>query len=341
VSVPALPSLEIAAPLPVWSAVLLGVPALYFLVSYCYLARWHGKPVLWNTIVHENGRLSLVGSLLYFDHFLGCVPMVAFFALCTAGGFALGARVPELADPARAHVLAAVLLGGGVSLVIVAFVASVRTVGWQQTMDYALQRIERDGVLSRGGTWNQLQLSNVPIALGIVALSSATEMALAPSGGSPQSGLRYAGVLCLLAGVILNVAITVMGGRSCRSFLNPRWLAHSVREIATYPFTGVLIAFFVVLLVEHAISGVDSVTIHLGVISLLLMLTCLAMALGQLLALKDAPVLEMAQRPAFAKHGLSISYLMASHVFEHVLDFALLGALAGGLYAGLRGWSAG
>jgi hypothetical protein len=338
---PALPALEIAAPLPAWTLVLIGVPALYVLVSYAYLARWHGRVTLWNTIVHENGRLSLLGSLLYFDHFLGCVPMVAFFAFCTAGGFAAAARAPELPDPGRAQVLAVALLGGGVSLVIIAFIASLRTVGWQRTMDYALQRIERDGVLSRGGTWNQLQLSNIPIALGIVALSSSTEMVLNPAREAPLSMLRYAGIGCLLVGLALNVAITVAGRCDFRTFLNPRWLAHSIREIATYPFTGVLLAFLCVVLVERALSGIDTVAIHVGLLPLLVIAVSVAMAIGQLLLLRDAPVLEMAQRPAFAKHGLSISYLMASHVFEHALDFVLMGALAGGLYAALRGWSAG
>ena len=50
-------------------------------------------------------------------------------------------------------------------------------------------------------------------------------------------------------------------------------------------------------------------------------------------AARRADVLGMAQRPAFAPHGLSVPYLIAAHVFEHLLDFLLLALLAGGLYA--------
>jgi hypothetical protein len=36
---------------------------------------------------------------------------------------------------------------------------------------YSFQRIEGDGILSKGGNWNMLQLSNIPIALGTIGLS--------------------------------------------------------------------------------------------------------------------------------------------------------------------------
>src|SRR5262245_45691918 len=101
--------------------------------------------------------------MFYFDHFLACVPMITMFALCAAGGFALTGRAPENVKPSRAAYLAIALLVGGVVVILFALVASVHTVGWQRTIDYALQRIERDGVMSKGGNWNQLQVSNIPI----------------------------------------------------------------------------------------------------------------------------------------------------------------------------------
>ena len=49
--------------------------AAYFVPAYGYLAWWRGNPFLRNKLIHENGRLTLAGSLFYFDHFLGCVPI--------------------------------------------------------------------------------------------------------------------------------------------------------------------------------------------------------------------------------------------------------------------------
>jgi hypothetical protein len=98
--------------------------------------------------------------------------MITVFALCTAGGLALTARVPSLTDPSRAMTVTTVLLGLAVVLALISFFAAVLTAGWERTIDYALQRIERDGVMSTGGNWNQFQLSKIPIALGAIGVSS-------------------------------------------------------------------------------------------------------------------------------------------------------------------------
>src|SRR5438445_6260213 len=132
--------------LPDAIAVLLGLPAAYLSISYFYLAHWHRSVWLGNRVVHENGRLTLLGSLFYFDHFLACVPMVLLFALCTAGGLSLAGRAPPLLDPSRARLVAALCLAGSLALVAAAFVGSLVTVGRRRTLDYLLQRIERDGV---------------------------------------------------------------------------------------------------------------------------------------------------------------------------------------------------
>ncbi|MGH9769656.1 MAG: hypothetical protein ACREAB_19700, partial [Blastocatellia bacterium] len=150
---------------------LLALPITYFVIAYLYLGSWHRQTLLWNTLVHENGRLTLAGSLFYFDHFLGCVPMIVVFSLCTAGGIAMKGGVPPTPETSRAATIAAILLGTSALMALAAFIASVQTAGWERTLDYALQRVERDGVLSKGGNWNQQQLSNLPIALGAIGLS--------------------------------------------------------------------------------------------------------------------------------------------------------------------------
>jgi hypothetical protein len=49
---------------------LLAISITYFAAAYAYLAWWHREPFLWSRVVHENGCLTLAGSLFYFDHFL-------------------------------------------------------------------------------------------------------------------------------------------------------------------------------------------------------------------------------------------------------------------------------
>ena len=316
---------------PILVAALLSLPLTYFLISYIFVAVWHRKPLLWNIVIHENGRLNLARSLFYFDHSLACVPMVALFALSAVGGIALSG--PTLIQTDRAAPAAGALLVGSAALVFVALVASVRTVGWQRTADYALQRIERDGVLSRGGGWNQLQLSNIPIALGTVGAGSVLGVSQAVPNGAAGWNLSAGGVACLALAASLAVGISAFNWCGWRAFSNPRWLAHGVREMATHPLTGIPIALASVVLVESYLSGVDAWTFVLHPMALFLLGAAVSLAVVQPLLLRDVEVLALAQKPPFARNGLPVSYLLCAHVFEHFLDFVLIGPLTGGIYA--------
>ena len=317
--------------LPVLVIILLALPVLYLGISYAYLAVWHGKLLLFKTVIHENGRHTLLGSLFYFDHFVACVPMVIFFALCVAGGLALSNPLSRVISVAQLSYVTAVLLLGAALLVLCSFVASVFIAGWQRTVDYASQRIERDGVTSKGGNWNQLQLSNVPIGLGAIGTCIAL-VGLSPDSNPPGfSSLVGLGLIGLAA--ILSIAISAFNWCGWEAFRNPRWLAHSIREMATYPFTGIPLAMLSVLLVEFILTGSDQWTVQLSWLSVILIGAAALILIAQLLLLKNTNISAIAQKPSFAPNGLTIPYLLCSHVFEHFLDFILIFLLAGGFYA--------
>jgi hypothetical protein len=316
---------------PVLAGVLAAVPCLYVALAYGYLSYWHGRAWLWNTLIHENGRLTLAGSLFYFDHFLGCAPMAAVFALLLAGGCAYGGSAPAPSEE-RARRIGVALLGAAAVFFIASFAASVQLAGWERTLDYLFQRIERDGVLSKGGNWNQLQLSNVPIALGILSVA----LALTPG----RAGERLAAFATIGLAVVFSAGLTAWSWPGWQAFGNPRWLAHSLRELATYPLTGVPLAILAVVLVEYALTGAPHWRIRPRAPSLALLTLAAALAAFELAVLGETNVLAIAQRPAFAPQGLSLAYLLASHVFEHFLDFAFFATLASGVYALLRARSA-
>ncbi len=318
------------------ASLLLALPAAYFVIAYIYLAWWHNQVFLWNTLVHENGRLTLAGTIFYFDHFLGAAPMIIVFALCATGGLALaGAPLPP-ADPSRAANVAAVLLGAAGSLVLIAFAASVLTAGWERTLDYALQKIERDGVLSKGGNWNQFQLSNIPIALGAIGVGSSLVILAGGFQSKRNASLSRRGKMCIALAAALATGLTAVTFPGWQAFLNPRWMAHSIREMATHPLTSVPIALASMLLVEHRISKADAWQIKPRLLSLILIGAGILMLFSQLSYLSGVDVMAMAQKPAFAAGGISIPYLLASHVFEHFLDFVFIAPLTGGIYALIR-----
>jgi hypothetical protein len=317
--------------------VLLAAPALYGLAAYTYLACWHGKPWLFSTLIHENGRLTLTGSLFYFDHFLACVPMIVLFALCAAGGFALTAPLSRNASPQRARYLMFILLLPVPVFLGVAFVSSVRVAGWQRTLDYSLQSIERDGVLSPGGSWNQLQLSNIPIALGTMAIAGIFGCSWVAARNQTSWRLAVRGLVLLAVAAAFAGGLSLLWWPGWTAFLNPRWLAHSVREHATYPLTAIPIALACILATHAYVTGQPArstpTALRVPVVALILLCLALALLAAQLMILRQTNVLAIAQRPPFATDGLSVGYLLASHVFEHFLDFVLIGPLSAGLYA--------
>ncbi len=307
---------------------LVAVPCLYVALSYAYLANWHGTWWLWDTVVHENGRLTLAGSMYYFDHFLGCAPMATVFALILAGGCALAGGGGPLPAPERARRFGSALLLAAAVFFVVGFLASVHFAGWERTFDYLWQRIERDGVLSKGGNWNQLQLSNAPIALGMLGIA----LTLGP--GRP--GSRPAALAVLGLATAISAALTASVWPGWEAFRNPRWLAHSLRELATYPLTGVPLATAAIVLAEYWLSGAARWRIRPRAPAAALLGVAGALAALELAMLGGTDVLALAQRPSFAPQGLPVAYLLASHVFEHFLDFAFFAILASGVYALLR-----
>jgi hypothetical protein len=90
------------------------------------------------------------------------------------------------------------------------------------------------------------------------------------------------------------------------------------------------------LLVEHYLSGFKTWIFELRLCFVILIGIGVALTAGELILLRHVDVLAHAQRPSFAPDGLSIPYLLFSHVFEHFLDFVLIGPLTAGIYALVR-----
>ncbi|MCS6953504.1 MAG: hypothetical protein RMK57_15345 [Bryobacterales bacterium] len=281
--------------------------------------------------------MTLLGSLFYFDHFLGCAPSVVFLSLCLAGACAWNTAGYQVAEASRARRIGLGLLAAASILVLISFVAAIHLAGWQRTVDYLFQSIERDGVSSKGGTWNLLQLSNIPMALAVIGIVTSFVGHGVPAGARETRSQRNLGLLLLAAAALLSAAMTWWSWPGAAAFGNPRWLAHSLRELATYPLTAVPIAAAAVLGTERWAAGIGHVRLKLSPPSVLLIAISLTMALTQWLLVARVDVLALAQRPPFAPHGLPIGYLLASHVFEHFLDFLFFAMLSGGLYAAIRG----
>jgi hypothetical protein len=295
---------------------------------------WHRKLWLFSVVTHEDGRHTWWGSLTYWAHFLACLPTALFVSLCLAGGTLIASNTYFAGMP-KATTLGVILVGLGFALTVVVAWCSIRQIGIQQTLHYALQKFERDSVSSWGGCWNQFVPSNLVIGIGSVAVG----MIIGASFQHPNSAfaplpkpmsLGNAWVLALAVIWFLGLCLIFRTGR--RSFTEPRWLAHSVREIATYPLTAVPAGLGAIILAESYTlpGGIWKVDIPLW--SIVLFVIAVLLLIWQLITLRRTDVLGMSQKPSFAPEGLSVPYLLTSHVFEHTADMLFIALTAPGFY---------
>ena len=300
------------------------VPAAVYAVCYAELAIYHGRLWLWGTVVHESGRYTLLETTLYASHFLGHLPVLVTISLVAAGSWR-SLSPPHQVPPRRFELAVGValmlLLAGALALAIGHF-------GPDDTTSFLAQRRQRPDLDVEGGSWNLhlpstvLQLALIPVVVWLARRVFGRPLVVSRDG----LGL-------LAAAVLLVVAVTVVANRDpvaavVTAWSDPRYLAHSVRELATFPLTYYPIPLAVLLAGEP--PDPERRRGHSRA-ELLLVAALAVFAVGfayQVVVSLSHDIGTLAQRPDFARGGgLTIPYLLASHAFEHVLDtifFSLL-----------------
>jgi hypothetical protein len=104
---------------------------------------------------------------------------------------------------------------------------------------------------------------------------------------------------------------------------DPRYLAHSVRELLTFPVTYFLVPLYFILRWEKAAGDFEETATNKTFRRLIIFLAVVFLVgvLYQSYVPLTKGIASLSQRPSFAKNGtLGIPYLLASHYFEHFLD---------------------
>jgi hypothetical protein len=103
-------------------------------------------------------------------------------------------------------------------------------------------------------------------------------------------------------------------------WINPRYLAHSVRELATFPLIYYPIPLYF-LLKNSERSEKKWEFRQVSKWMMVLAVIFLVLFAYQVIIPLQVGIGELAQKPSFADGGeLSIAYLLSSHYFEHFLD---------------------
>jgi len=310
----------------VWSpGLLLAVPLLTYAVSYFYMALFHNQWWLWNAVVHESGKLTLLATALYASHFLGHFPSLMIIAvLLTAWLRVLTPDTP----PARCDTR---WLGAAFVFVALCFVGSVWYFGWNDTLDYLFLRKQSDVRNEPGGSF----LLHLPSTLSLVILLPLyLATALWAFGKRIVWRPREAVVVVAATICALLVALLTSGSVSsiAHALTDPRYLAHSARELATFPLT-----FFPIPLALW-FGRLANGEIGTSAKWWLLSLAALSVPLlaYQVWLPLQVGVSELAQQPGFSTEPLPLGYLWSAHNYEHVLDTAFFSLICLSLY-GLRG----
>jgi hypothetical protein len=307
---------------------LLAIPIATYGLSYLYLAGSHGRLDLWSVVVHESGRLTLLESTFYASHFLGHTPVLITIALLFGGCWL--SMSPLLRT--RSALTTRSLAGALAVLIATAAVISVWHFGVEDTVSFVLQRKQRPDLYTEGGSWNlHLPSTMLQFLLIPVVVWGARWMWCRPVEWSSR------GLGLVVATVVAAVGFTwLANGQPFAALVgvwsDPRYLAHSVRELATFPLTYYPLPLATLLMAEETRPRDRRTHGRLDLVPALALVLFLAGFCYQVVVSLAHDVGSLAQRPDFAHGGeLSILYLLAAHYFEHFLDsifFALLTLLA-------------
>jgi hypothetical protein len=295
------------------------LPLFTYGLSYIYLAWYHHKIILFSTIIHEGGAYTFLQTLFYASHFLGHVPMLTVLA-CLFTGSMLCLAPPEKDDRFRRSapmMFSVILLFLGGSMILSGIIF-----GWADTWAFISQQKQSVVTYAQGGSWNL----HLPSTLMQFFLMPVYVYVVRKILRRPVS-LHNAGVGYLVAGIALLVAGTIAFNKNALGaalFIahDPRYLAHSVRELATFPLIFYPLPLYVILKfaerpkMERKTNEGRLLAIMVCLSSIFLVGFCY-----QALVPLSHGIGSLAQKPEFVHgKGLSVSYLLASHYFEHFLD---------------------
>lgn len=293
------------------------VPFLVFAAAYTYLAVYHGDLNLFNTVIHEGGTYTFIETTFYASHFLGHIPVHTVLALYFVGVYLCLSEKPL---PAKAGWNGVILLIILLLFLVLSWMISVKWFGTEDTWSYILQQRQSVERAEQGGSWNLHLPSTMMQFLLIPVFIYAGKILFRSTIAVSKAGLTFIG-----SSIFFTVFITWLVNDQFFSSIgyvwtNPRYLAHSVRELATFPLIYYPVPLFFLLRYnsrDQAGWNRDSLFQGMAVIGVIFLGLFIYQAIVPLLE----GIGELAQKPSFAKGGeLSIVYLLSSHYIEHFLD---------------------
>ncbi|NIM96451.1 MAG: hypothetical protein GTO18_22350 [Anaerolineales bacterium] len=279
--------------------IVLGIPLAVWICSYLYLSRYYKKWNLMNVKVHETGNYTLLQTIFYFNHFLREIVIDTLYVLCIF--WVCTVVLLDNSLMARGDHFS-IFLFAFVGFMLIVVVGSINKVGLRATLYDFLQFRELDTVVSFGSHWQMHFLSTLTMLLLIIIPATFFEI---------QSWTLILFVFMMFG------LLSVVFRTGVRAVSDPRWVLHGGREIVTYILIAAL-PFLAPLATQVDIGQIQStfLTVFLG--------SVLFVIFGYFLL-----VFAKSDIRGLAQGDFNSAYLIASHFFEHVLDYVYMFLLLG------------
>jgi hypothetical protein len=298
---------------------LAAIPFAMLAAMYVWLAVAHGTWDLLPVVVHESGRYTLLGTVLYFSHFLREIPVdVAMAFAISASALSLWTPAPR-GDATRRRLIMA-CAATALAIAVIGFVGAAAVHGAASARLDLLQFRTRDDEVAAGSHWNYHLLSTLWFLLGALPVLRLT-MAAAGLATRPAE-LRGRRVARALAWGYVT-ALCLVFGISSLAWTSSRYAGHQARELLTHvPVTLMLTAAALAALAGPPAFERDTRGAGTRILDALRRdaaswIACVLLAAFLAWRALSGDVLAEGQS------SLGLPAMVGGHFFEHALDYVL------------------
>lgn len=296
------------------------IPLFTYLLSYLYLAFYHQSFALITLPIHESGKYNFLEVMFYASHFIGHIPVHTVLACYFVGIYLC------LIGEVENNTLSKDLNKYWITLLVFTlctFILSLSVFGIEDTTSYLMQKRQQAVGYQEGGSWN-LHLPSTALMFFLIPFYIYAVLKFykikSKANLSGKKYIMFAICIYLIFSFLLNIDDL---NKLLNIWTEPRYQAHSIRELLTFPLTYLPLPLFFFLNWDRPkkleINENFNKKLN-GLLLCCLMLFCIAFSYQIYISL-NSDIGKIAQKPAFAKNQeLTISYLLSSHYFEHFLD---------------------
>lgn len=309
-----------------FGALLVCEALLVLLIAYVAICIHSGTAWPWNTVVHEDGKRTLLQTLLFYEHATRELPIDLLLGVAVGGA-------AYYAFPAQKHGEEGVAwFGFGLATLAVAGVivgGAAAQGGMKTVLENLFQNHTRPGApLVWGSHWRYHLLERGPMILMSLGFGTLLRRLTGREGRAGRIGLFVAlGVVG--AYLLLTAAFTTSRADLALPFFDPQYLGHESREIFTHALVTIPITWGGVLVLHRRSLPWLHSTRPLALGGLLVAAAVLLSGAGfSLYALMAAMASDA------ASHGQStdIVTLICPHFFEHGFTYLVTPLCAAWVY---------